>query len=413
MLALIALRNLFRNRRRTLLSLLMVSSGTTALLLTAGFVRYSFDGLREAIIHGGLGHLEVMPAGDLEGGGSPLERSAHPPNLPGWRQIRVAIEARPHVRAAGATLQFTGMAIRSERSTSFFGVAVEPERERSMGVEVKLRGGTNLPDREPLQGEEAALLGVGLARALGVAPGDTITIMAPTVDGSLNALDLTVAGVFSTGFQELDSRILKTHVATAQRLLGTDKVTSLVVSLADTRDTSPAAIDLRRSLATNPVPLAIMDWEVRAPFYGQVHALYTGIFVFLGVIVASLVILSSSNTLLMSVLERVREFGTLLAIGTSRAQLAGLLLLEALWLSLFGGLLGNALGGGLVALINALEIEMPPPPSAVDPMKLALAVAPSDFLWAAAFMAVILCVAAVPPTLRILRLRIVDALSHV
>ena len=122
---------------------------------------------------------------------------------------------------------------------------------------------------------------------------------------------------------------------------------------------------------------------------------------------------SCSNTLFMAVLERVREFGTLLAIGTSRAKLAGLLVLEAFWLGLLGGLLGSVLGLGLVVLINVLEIKMPPPPAAADPMNLALNVVPLDFLWAVAFMVVIVVVAAVPPTLRILRLRIVDALGHV
>jgi putative ABC transport system permease protein len=196
-------------------------------------------------------------------------------------------------------------------------------------------------------------------------------------------------------------------------LLGTNSVTSLVVGLEDTRFTREAEMDLRRAFSQSAAPLAVVDWETRAPFYGQVRALYAGIFVFLGTIVALLVALSNSNTLLMSFLERVREFGTLLAIGTSRAQLAGLLMLEALWLALLGGLLGGALGVGMATLVNFLEIEMPPPPAAVDPLKLALTVAPSDFLWAVVFMVVVLTVAAVYPTLRILRLRIVDALAHV
>ena len=413
MLALIALRNLVRNTRRTALSLVIVSVGTVGLLVTAGFVRNSFDSLRDAVIHGGLGHLEVAPAADTAAAASPADRSGSPPALRDWRTLRAAIERRPNVRAAGAVIQFTGVATNGEHSAAFVGVATEPDRERLMGMETKLRGGANLPDKETAAGEERALLGVGLARALAAAPGDTIAVMAATPDGSLNAVDVTVAGLFTTGFQELDSRILKTQVTTGQRLLGTDLVNALIVGLTDTRATAEEESALRRAFNGHAQPLSVLSWETRAPFYRQVRALYSGIFAFFGTIVMVLVILSISNTMLMSVLERVREFGALLAIGTSRAQLARLLMFEALWLALFGVIAGSALGLALVAAINAVRIDMPPPPGAVDPIQLTLAVVPTDVLAIGAFMIVVLAAAAVAPILRVLRLRIVDALGHV
>jgi len=413
MLVLIALRNLSRNRRRTWLALLVVSVGFVGVLLTAGFVRYSFDGLSEAVIRGGLGHLEVIPASDQIASGSPADRSGRAPGFKGWREVRATIESQPHVRAAGAAVQFAGVATNGENSASFMGVAVEPDREIRMGMDVRLRQGANLAESITQKDDDRALLGVGLARALGAVPGDTIAVMVATPDGSLNAVDMTVAGLFTTGIQELDSRILKTHVVTAQRLLGTDSITSLIVGLDDAAATPQAETDLRRTLASSPEPLSVLNWEARAPFYGQVRALYGGIFAFLGTIVAVLVALSTSNTMLMSVLERVREFGTLLAIGTTRSQLARLLIFEALWLALLGGIAGSSLGLGLVALINFLEIDMPPPPGATDPIQLALAVMPADFLWIFAGMTVVLAAAAIPPMLRVFRLQIVDALGHV
>lgn len=413
MLVLIALRNIFRNRRRTLLSLLVVSVGFVGLLLTAGFVRYSFEGLREAVIQGGLGHLEVAPGSDKDPAAPPVSQSGRPPSFREWRTIRDTIEGRPHVRAAGASITFSGVATNGESSASFIGLAVEPARERRMGMDVKLRGGANLPEKDASNGDDRVLLGVGLARALGAVPGDTLAVLAATPDGSLNAIDMIVEGLFTTGLAELDARILKTQVATAQRLLGTDRVTSLIVGLTDTSATPDAEKDLRRVLAAGPEPLSVVNWEVRAPFYGQVRALYAGIFVFLGTIVALLVALSTSNTMLMSVLERVREFGTLLAIGTSRGELARLLIFEALWLAVFGAIAGSALGLGLVTVINVLKIEMPPPPGAADPLVLALAVTPGDFLWIFASMTIVLAAAAVPPMLRVFRLQIVNALGHV
>jgi putative ABC transport system permease protein len=411
MLALISLRNLLRNGRRTVLSLLIVSIGVIGLLLTAGFVRNSFDGLREAVIQGGLGHLEVGPAADLKAAASPADRSGRPPALVEWRALRATIEGRPDVRAAGAVIQFAGVATNGESSASFIGLAVEPDRERRMGMDVKLRAGKNLS--ETATDTNAVLIGVGLARALGVAPGDTIAVMVATPDGSLNAVDMTVEGLFTTGVQDLDSRILKTQVATAQRLLGTGFVTSLIVGLTDTSATNKVETDLQARLRGSVQPLSVLDWEIRAPFYKQVRSLYAGIFTFLGIIVALLVTLSTSNTMLMSLLERVRELGTLLAIGTSRAQLARLLIFEALWLALFGAIAGSTLGLLLVALINAVQIQMPPPPGAADPIVLSLTVIPSDVLFIGVFMTIILSAAAVPPMLRVFRLQIVDALGHV
>jgi len=411
-LALIALRNLGRNRRRTLLSLLVVACGAAALILTAGFVRFSFEGLAEAIIRGGLGHLEVAPARDVEGAASALERSARPPTWPDWQGVRETIEGRPHVLAAGAFIQFAGVVNHGDRSTPFLGGAVEPDRERRMGIEVKLRGGRDLAAEPPPEGSDEVLLGVGLAHALGAGPGDTVVLVATTAAGSIAAMDVTVRGLVTTGLQELDGRILKTHVVTAQRLIGTSSVSALVVGLDDAARAPAARADLLSLSALSHGDFAVLDWQTRAPFYRQVRALYGGIFVFLGALVFALVTLATSNTLLMSVLERVREFGTLRAIGTSRVQVAALVVLEALWLGVLGGGIGGGVGWGLSALINGLRIRMPPPPGAADPLELALKSEPADFALALVFMVVVLGVASLVPALRVVRLRIVEALGH-
>jgi putative ABC transport system permease protein len=328
--------------------------------------------------------------------------------------VRAAAEATPHVLAAGAAVYLTGMASRDDRSAAFVGVALEPERERRMNLEVKLRGGSNLSDAAPPAGEDEVLIGVGLARSLEAEPGDVVTVTAMTADGTLNALDVRVAGLVTTGLAELDARVLKTHLATAARLLGTDRVSSIVIGLDDTERTQEVGDALARRLAAaSAEPLVITDWRSRAPFYGQVRALYSGIFWFLGGIVFVLVCLATSNTLLMSVMERVREFGTLLAIGTGRGQVALMVVLEALWLGVAGALAGNAAAAALVAAINAADIEMPPPPGAAAGFPLRLLVRPSDFAGAVALMVVVLAVAAVVPAVRTVRLRIVEALGHV
>lgn len=419
--AALSLRNLARNRRRTALSLAVVAAGAAALVVTAGFVRFSFDGLREAMIHGGLGHLEIADAAAVAGRVAALDRPPSPA-LAGWQELRKRLEAEPAARGArivavGANLHLMGLAQTADgRSASFVGVGVEPDRERAMGFETRVRAGEGLPDSPSPPGAESALLARGLAESLGVGPGDTITLVATTDTGSLNALDVRIAGVITTGVAELDTRYLTLHLAAAQRLAQTETVSNLLVGLDDTRGTDAALAAVRARLAEPPPSagaLAVTPWTERAPFYGQVRDLYLGIFVFLGTIVVVLVVLAASNTLVMAVLERVREIGTLRAIGTSRGQIAALIVAEAAWLGLIGAMLGGALGLVAILGLNAAGLRMPPPPGAVEPIDLRLAIVPEAFLGAAALLVVVLLIAAIVPAARAARLSIVDALGHV
>jgi putative ABC transport system permease protein len=364
------------------------------------------------MIHGGLGHLEVARAAAVEASASTLERSLAD-GLDDWRELQAGIERLPHVLAAAPTIHVAGMGSTADgRTAAFLGLAVDPARERRMGFDLKLQQGAPIPDEPPAPGEDEVLLARGLAETLGLVPGSTFTLLALEPDGMLNALDVRVAGIVTTGVQELDTRYLKLHLATAGRLLASERVSNLVVTLDATRRTAEVQPEIERLVAGREPELAIVDWRARAPFYAQVRNLYAGIFWFLGSIVFVLVVLSTSNTLTMAVLERVRELGTLRAIGASAGQVAGLVMAEAVWLALLGSLAGGLLGGLLIALLNALSLEMPPPPGAVNPIDLRLAYVPEAFAGVVLLMLVVLALAAIPPLVRVVRLRIVEALAH-
>ncbi len=412
--ALLGLRNLARNPRRTATTLAVVAAGTVALVLTAGFVRFSFDGLAEAMIHGGLGHLEVAAAAALEGRAAaaldrPLEHA-----LSDWEPLRAELERLPHVTAVGANLQVMGMAQGGGgASAAFVGVGAEPDRARRMGFDKKLRRGELLPEAIPREGEDAALVALGLAATLGIEPGDVVTLLATDAEGRLNALDVRVAGVVTTGVQELDTRWLEVHLATAQRLVGPGLASDLLIGLDDTEATGAALAAVRAAVAAHSPALVVTPWHERALFYEQVKNLYAGIFWFLGSIVFVLVVLATSNTLAMTVMERIRELGTLRAIGTGRGQLAAMILAEAAWLGLLGAALGCLAGAAAILGLNAAELRMPPPPGAVDPIDLSIAFVPEAFVGAGVLMIVVLALAALAPVARAVRLSVVDALGHV
>ncbi len=383
----------------------------------AGFVRFSFDGLSEAMIRGGLGHLEVAP--DDRG----VERSAGRLDRPAsaafadWRPLRARLEGAAHVVAVGANLHVMGLAQRADgAAVAFAGVGVEPDRERRMGFATRLRSGEPLSEAPPAAGEDVALLALGLAESLGAAPGDTVTLVTADSNGMLNALDIRVLGIFTTGVAELDTRLVKLPLATAARLAQTESISNLLVVLDERQETEPVAARLRVLLAgesESSPRWTVTSWQERAPFYTQVRALYLGIFRFLGAIVVLLVVLATSNTLVMTVFERMRELGTLRAIGTTPGQIATILAAEAAALALLGSGVG-ALGGALgILAINAANLEMPPPPGAVDPIDLQLAFVPEAFAGAIALMLVVLLVASLFPIARAIRMPVVEALGHV
>jgi putative ABC transport system permease protein len=406
-----ALRNLARNKRRTLLSLLVVATGTVALLLTAGFIAFSFDGLETALVHGGLGHLEVVGADQASSDhlDRPVGTALHD-----WQVLQARLARLPEVQAVGANAHVTGMASTAAgKSSSFVGLGVEPDREEAMGFSTKVRTGAPLPEHPPAAGEDGVLLARTLAASLGVKPGDAVTLLALAPDGTLNALDVRVQGIYTTGIEDLDNRFAKMHVVTAQRLLQTESVSDLVVVLRDGVPLARGDAAVRQVLAGHRPPLVTVDWRARAPFYDQVRNLYLGIFWFLGTVILVLVVLSASNTLLMAVLERTRELGTLRAIGTGRAQVAVIVVGEALWLGLLGGGLGCVLGWLATLAINAAHFKMPPPPGAVDPIDVSLALVPRAFLATVALMLVVLGLAAIVPIARAVRLRVAEALAHV
>ncbi len=409
----LAFRNLGRQRRRTLLTALVVAVGTAALGLTAGFMHFSFSGLKEAMIHGGLGHFEVVHRGALYGRSrSALDRPLQMA-IADWQQLREELEAVPGVRAVAATLQVVGLAQGPKgASASIVGLGVEPEKKRRMGFPTKLRKGQPLPDKVPAFGEDTVLLGAALAESLGAEVGDVITLVATDTSGMLEALDARVAGIVTSGVAELDTRYFEVHFGTAARLLHTDRASNLLIVLERTHELESLHPALESVLAEWDQDLTLVSWRDRAPFYDQVRNLYRGMFSFLGAIVLALVILAASNTLAMTVYERTRELATLRAIGTSRVQVATLLLAEASWLGILGAAGGVLLGSVMGLLLNAAGIQMPPPPGAVDPIDLRLSWLPEAYLAGVGLMGVLLPLATVLPVLRALRMPIAEGLRQ-
>jgi putative ABC transport system permease protein len=307
-----------------------------------------------------------------------------------------------------AQITLMGLISNGEKSETFLATAVEPAKDRAMRGH-RLLEGTEIPNNEP----DAILVGRGLASSMHAKVGDYLTLMSTTTTGSLNATDVRVAGIFTMGVKEYDDRAIKMPLAGAQQLLQTKKVERLIVMLNDTEQTAAVRADLTKLFARNGWALEMKEWSELATFYHQVVMLYNGIFGFLGIVVFAIVIFSVANTILMSVFERTREIGTLMAIGTTRGRVWQMFLSEGLVLGLLGALFGVGAGALMATALNHAHVMLPPPPGYTVGYALEILLQPSILVTAAIIAVVTSTLSSIVPALKASRMQIVDALGHI
>lgn len=400
----LALRNIFRNRRRSAITLAVIVFGAVGLILFGGYKAVTFRGLRESTIRGRTGHLQVFKAGySSHQSQKPLEYA-----IEDVASLRAPIERDARVKFTAAQTTLMGLVSNGEKSETFLATAVEPAKDRQMRGQ-RIVSGTDLPDHE----SDAVLVGKGLAESLAVKPGDYITLMTTTTTGSLNAIDARVAGIVLSGVKEYDERSIKMSLAGAQMLLQTPKVEKLLVFLHETDDTAAVQEDLAKSFASRQWAIEMKNWEELASFYKQVVLLYNGIFGFLGIIVFAVVVFSVANTIAMSTFERTREIGTLMAVGTTRMQIWRMFFAEGMLLGLLGGLLGLTAGALFAFVINNGNIMLPPPPGYTVGYRLQILLQPPVMVTAFLIALVTSTLSSIVPAFKASRMKVVDALGHI
>jgi len=400
-------RNLLRHRRRTWLTGSIVVVGFVAVTMTAGFMAQTFDALKQATIDGLGGQIRLL---DPRAEGKTEEEAQSYLIEDSEGLARLIREDRRVVRIM-PKLSFFGLAVKGERSVGYLGTGTDPRLELEGGFTPRtVATGTFFADPD---GDEV-MLGGGLARSLGAKAGDLVTVMTTTGDGALNAVDATVTAVLQYPIKELDDRILFLPYRAAARLLKVEgKAHTLAVRLSDTRQTEAAARTFSEVARAAGRPVAVRTWLETAAFYKQVRLLYIAIFLFMGIVLAVVVILAVANTMTMSVFERTREIGTLLAIGMERSQVKRLFLYEGLLLAIAGTLAGAAFSLLLRSVLNSLGLEMPPPPGATRGSPLHVRFFPVAYAAGFVLMTVTLLVASWWPARRASSLDPVAALAHV
>jgi putative ABC transport system permease protein len=310
------------------------------------------------------------------------------------------------VRAVLPRVEFSGLISNGDKSVVMMGLGVEPDAEFSVkGPFVSMTAGDVLASGTS---EPEIMMGEALARNLKAQPGSSLTLLASTSDGALNAMDVRVKGIFSTGVPDVDKRLLYADIATAQKLLNSPKVSTVGVFLSRMELTGVAQA---RLAAANPT-LTVQTWEDQAFFYKSVRDLYNRIFGALGTIIGLIVVFVVTNAMSMAIIERTREIGTLRAMGTLPKQLLATLSLEGMVLGGVGALSGAALALGVSLFLYVVPVEMPPPPGSSKGYPLNISIEPSLYLITIAAMVALTMLASAWVARKTVHMSVVQALAH-
>ena len=459
----LACRNLLRNRRRSLMTLIAMVLGLTTVLLFGGFIRDITYGMQSDFVKR-TGHLQIQHQDYFRfGSGNPAAYA-----MPRYQEIVKLVEEdpvlAPMVTVVTPTLQFSGIAgnfsAGLSRTVFIVGVDVDAQNRMRQWNDYQQR---NLARYLSLAGSasDTAIIGTGVARvlqlcsALGVedcaavqaapeaagaalpddiadlAGGEPTTtgatpeggpprleILAASPRGAPNVAAVKVLHAEFQGIKELDDAYVGLHLSQAQKLVfgaAPPQATAIQVQLRHTAQIPEARARLQALFDTTlkDEPLAVVDYETLNPFYGQTLSMFAAIFGFIAVLIGAIVLFTVANTMSMAVVERTAEIGTLRAIGRRRQGIRAMFVSEGLVLGCFGALLGIAAALLLAWVINQLELTWTPP-GRNDEVALAVRVAGEHAMMivSAVVLIVVAAVSAIVPAARAARMNIVDALRH-
>ena len=458
----LALRNLFRNPRRSLTTLLAMVLGLMAVLLLGGFIRDITYQLQSDYVRR-TGHLQVQRKDYfLYGSGNP---SAY--GIPRYERVLSRLQhdavLAPMLVVATPILQFGGIAgnfaAGISRTVYVSGVIGE---DQSLMAEWNEHQRRMLRPHMTLAGSapDAAVIGIGVGRVLGLCaalaipdcrsvaepaasaggsslPGDIaslaestrtaptpgsdsqtrIEILATNAHGAPNVVTAEVLKAEFQGIKELDDVYVGLHLAHAQRLVfgrEAPQVTAIALQLKHTEDMPAARARIAAVFAENGErDLEVIDYETLSPFYGQTLSMFGVIFGFVSVLIGAVVLFTISNTMSMTVVERTVEIGTVRALGIRRRGIRWMFLAEGIVLGTAACLLGTVSSIAVAWAVNSLGLTWTPP-ARIEPVPLAVLIVGEYWMIfaSAAGLVAVASLSAMLPAMRASRMNIVDALRH-
>lgn len=406
----IATRNLRRYKRRTLLTASLIVTGVVFVLVfvavTGSFKAMMIGQITDSFV----GHMQIHRKGYLASIDTlPLTMNLKPQAV---KKVDKAINEIPGIEAHSPRIKFGGMFSNFVETTNIRLNGVYPEKEmKTMPLFLSRikEGGAILKKGEILVPEL-------LARGMKVKVGDMVVVIATNKDGSVNGKQFRVGGVVesATGPGGRDGYI---HIEDAREILRMDnmEISEIALRLTDFSKLHEAYKRLNgilsKELNKKGKPIfEVHTWEKLSPFYNIARMIGVMTF-FIKLMLVAIVLISIMNVMIMAVYERVREIGTIAAIGTLPGKILSMFVIEGFCLGFIGAVIGSILGGAVIFIINISEVTFDF--GRQKGLILSISVNPSDLLAISIIVIIVSVLASFQPAFKASRMDPVQALRHV
>ncbi len=367
-LAKIAARNVLRNQRRTAITLAALVLGVGVMITVRGLLNGLQYSLVDGVVHGQTGAIQVHRKGYLKNVlASPLTLDFEDAPL------RAKVAAVAGVKAVAPRILFPGMISLGDETIFLLNQAVDPALEFEVcpnRLTLIVDGGKFASAKgapAKAQVADAMVVTVELDKALRAKPAAAgpAALLAPDRDGTLSGENVSLVGTMQLNSPG-ERKIGMVRLDVAQRLLKLEgRVTELVIDVHEIEAIPEVVAAIQAAVGPE---FEVHTWEQVAPFVVDIRARQNAVLQIVATVFLLLMLLGVANTMLMSVLDRTREIGTMMAIGVRRRTIVGLFLLEATLIGALGGLLGGAVGAGMTAWLGARGLQIPLPGSSVPTM---------------------------------------------